>query len=785
MMAGNRGSTAQCSFVRLISLLLAVWILSTCGLSAAESSETSSRDRAKLVMAERSAAKRLLEDINSMPSCRETDKVLIRERLVKTMLSDVKSHRAMSASKPICEGVVKSERWDYFNNCLTNAVSASQSHSPIKIEPAEVLKQTPNWKKEVEAGITRFIADNFQPLYIEARNSAVASQRRELDQSIKAPTFEEIDAALNEAVVKKGGLSRLTLDDFAAMKGWIQKNVCNTDKPSFSENTVYMDEIVSKVILEITDQYEGQVGILDEMISRVLSADAAVLSASLRDEAVKAIRSYIGEEKIKLAQNRGSRSVPVYDIFSSVEMEVGIETLRAERNKLISTIKSIDKLPVTSGEIEKSVIANLAEHKNIQHSQNRIFDEFKDKAGGFAVSNHMKKLAEPQRKMVQDKYFMDMLDEREPSVEFRNHVAPMLNKVLAGVREELVKHQQKQYFSWLKVDKPIAEPVLAFASDKPEVLPVKSVFAMMALFRKDEFLQFPAIADAVILDDTAEKVIAAANVALVAGRQAFTGQLLVLQEVEKEKIEKLAEEASGKKKLEDILDDWTSEVKRRWNKSPDKGEYGQLFERTMTVLNKSVRQFFDSVEKLRSEQQIALKQNKKSEIIPEDDVSMKKEDPPEDSPENMSNSDAKPVEKVSQLETADAVVIVDLPISEADCIITLADTGMSKCNVAVTTGGGEAISSVEINPRKTDESADEVHNAVKAEITSLLEKKMLEPADKFGNRDLKLFIVIKSEDVRHKMSIMLSHKVREQVESWSKAHCPDGQQIRLMWCVGL
>lgn len=745
---------------------------------------TTARDHAKRSMALRSAAKRVLEEIDALASDKGVDRIVLSEMMTRKMAEDVQAHKSREASAQLCESVVRDARKSYFNIQLTNAVTTAQTHSPLALEVSEVLENVGSkWTGLVDKKISEFVDSNYKDLFSKTREQAIAVQRRLVDKGISYPSADEIDSELTSLKQKTADpANRLEYNDFKKLSDWIRAFTYKDIKSVFDENMVYVDSLGDKVLSSINAQYNAQLEAADGILSKLSASNDAITSESAKNEMIAAIESFIGKK-----QRKGtSGEVPVCNIFKIVDNEVTAAAARLEAEKYIAYINSLKSLPVSDSDIEDKILADKPAYRTAEEGVEKLIYEYGVALERFTASGYAKKFKDKTKSY--DEYFEKMLRENSAvAASYNKRIRDMLKEKAAPVRQKLSEQDYNKYFSILHDNKPLDENLVVYAHDNRKRFPIEDIKSLVKMFKQAGNATLEALdQNTPLLEETEQKAINLLNKSVAAARDALDEQVRIVHEMEKERHNELEKDVAEGVGVEKILADWADTLEAKWKtvSKEDNLVYSKIFSRTSELLNKTVRQFYKSIEQSQNSP-VPSQANEKADIdfVKESEAAIKQNESAEEiEPQESSSGDSGGKAAASAEEQASEMAVsIEMPLSDADCVIILDNSRLFRCDAKLVTQDGVELTSVRISPKKIDEASGDIHDSIKSSIADMLESKKNAGAE---NPQLKMFVVIKSDDIRHKMSIMLMQKVREQVKAWSKENMPPDKPIELLWSVG-
>ncbi|MFA7157841.1 MAG: hypothetical protein WC299_00955 [Kiritimatiellia bacterium] len=732
---------------------------------------TTAMDRAKRIMAIRAAAKRVIDDSSSFLDAPQT-RADIRDKMIAFMKSDVGAHKRRDASRKLCLEYAQRSIQDILVSNVVLAVAEASARSPLPITVSNVLANVDsNWTGSAEQAAAGFTARHFEPVFAEAREKAVAGQRMEIEKKVSYPPYPDLNAGLS---ARAGTQKQLARADFEAIGKWWAGKDSAKFKPVYDEVQEALDASVYKNIgNEVAIQYESQ-----RILCRSACSNRADLARYLTADGIRGRIAALCRAGMPKAgkHHNGAPAAPVYDLFGPVEADITETSRKMEGEYFLEHIRALASIPVSERDLGRDILAELPAHKGARQSGEILARKYSGALAGRAASDYVMRpgTESSARNAEAVKRFTDLLAETNTAAAAWNEcVAKSIAGPLKTARADIARRQFEKAFPRLEKTETLPDPLLDALADKRNFAPFKSVDEMR------EFL--PDFAPAAgetggLIEETGALALDKANRLCAAAALAARGQELCLRDMEKEKIAQLEADVAARKPLEKISAEWSGDLAGRWlNQAKKTGSpYEELLGRTRGLLDKTVRQLYDSRLAAAAKKSARDDSSRPAAMVKQDEKTRKSQEP---SGGGAAENEA--AKRKTRGETS------------ADLFIIIRDLGRDECEALLETSDGSVLARTSFDPARVESADEKIFSSMRGAIRGQIASRQtvtrgalfgLLPSRRSGLKDLGVYIVSQSVRVRLKTSLLIREKIEALIEEWAREAA--GTAPKLRWGAG-
>ena len=776
----------------LLPCILAMFLL-TGPLAATEN--TSPKDRAKWRMATRAAARQVLDDLTRTETADDDDIAIMQKALTDGIAGDIDAHASRQKSRNICEEIVRANRRSAINQSLLKAVADASQHSPLPVSADDVRKALGDeWGPRTDASVSHFMKERFSGVYHGARQTAVAMSRQQLDREAALPPQADLDALLQQRLADRGPSARLKDNDYAALKAWLETTTAPADRPALEEMRTYVKEIGDRLLSEIRGQYRQQTEALEkgtksEEVQKLIRADTIADALSQR----------VVDSVAQLRRERSANGRLTYSIFGCIQTNINASAKRLEQERFVSFMKQSAHLAIAPDRLHDLIQKDLPRCKRANSSQAFLTGTLLGatrKPLAHAYAAHADQASESG-------YFENALGQKGPIQDaFTKQVVQALKKSLPEARKRVSDAQFDRHFPSLREVQALDKKAIASVSDA-QTKAIATADAAADFLTSGGYERIPRPSDLPLIEETEARLVAFASECLEEASAALKTQYALLQTMEKERRDALKSDIQNGASLKELTREWTKTLLSQWQEhiARTPSPYPDLLDPTQRELDKVLRQFYDSIEKELTEQPTEVSKPTDEEGSREDDLSDEiRQDPAQSEEVQQAEAGDEQAEKVSpedQGENVSAAKVLSAARAtsenQPDAVLLLADRDEEGLLATLISTSSGVSKTVEFDPRDAEASADAVFDSLKPQLAELLDSNSARWSRGrrgflfFGKRSqprLKMFVVIESNDVRHRMSLFLRGKIEEELALWAatKEGLPSPE---LDWKVGL
>lgn len=757
----------------------------------------SAKDRAKWRLTTLSAAREILDELNHPAPFSPEDRAILIEKLNTVMREDVQRHASRTASQRLCAEIAISMRRESLARRFQAVIAHANEQSVIPIRWTDVVSHLGvDWSNTVEKTMQSFATHEQSPLFNDARARALGLLRQEREQQLRYPTEIELNAILDPLLCEHPDTPLLTEKD----EGQLQQKIMalsNPDrKPFFEELKQVLNEQTRRISGEIRKQYERQLTCLETIVARDVPADrrqAAAIGTALLSN----LEADLASERAKTAApDVSGKTIPLYPLLSSVRNSVPERARKLEIARLTAFLNDSPSLAVQSNTLVHTIRAEPEKHHTLTNSE-AIF---------------MKSLTPPLQEETARAY---ALGANPPGAAAYFRILLSSNVILAGAFES--RMTRELHTSLVKARETVCEEqyAKAFATLgrrdilSPEALQALQDSGGVALTTLPEALNLFGISirdSHTLLEETVSRVLTLANRKALEGYGVLTSQMALVRKLEQDRLDKLRQDVAARRPYKEIRAEWQASLETAWaaDSRARTTPYKDVLDLTLASLNKSVRQLYDSIH----ESPNAATAATPAEAHPNPDSEQGKikelrQDPAKPEEQNQEPpKDIQPPAPKTSPKAGGSEGVTDKVTSrtrvdrrnEPNGILLLTGAADGPSTARLLNAAGLATCSVTFNPGKPQDAAATIFEAMKPNLNTLWSKTVLEWQKEHSGLGflkrrtppkLKLFIVIESEDVRHRMSLLLRQQIEGALAEWNKSGEKGTPEVELDWKVGL
>lgn len=789
---------APVTAVGLGILTLLVSITGSFGGPAASSIQSdSAKDRAKWRLATLSAAREILDELNPPALLGLEERAILIEKLNHAMREDLQSHASRPASQRLCADIAVRMRRERLDRRFQAVLAHANEQSPIPILWTDVTFHLgADWSNAVEKTMQSFANTEQLLLFKDARDRAVGLLRQELEQQRRFPAENEVNDLLDSLLANHPGALHLSGEDDTQLQQKLMALVNPAPNACFEELKHTLNEQTRRIAGEIHRQYERQLTCLDKTAAKNIPDDrrqASALSAVL----LNTLESDLAVERAKpVTLDVNGKPVPVYPVLTPIRNSVPARAAQLETERLAAFLAQSPILSIQSDSLAEAIRAEPESHYTLADSET----VFRKLLASSLIEKTVKAYASGSTPPVAADYFATLLSTNSTlSNAFDARFSRELQASLVEARQVVCDEQFKK--SFLAFDRKALlspEALLALQDSGGEVL--TTLPEALKLF------DIPMRNADLVLKETVDRVLALANRKAREGYDVLTAQMALVRKLEQERIDKLRQEVTARRPYKEIRAEWQTALERAWtaDSRAQTTPYKEVLDLTLANLNKTVRQLYDSIQESPGTPTVATPSEARPNSETEQgrikelrqDAAKPEEQNPEP-PKEIKPPDPKTSPKAGGSEGAANTVLSRSPVdrrNEPHGILLLTGTAEGLSMARLVNPAGLVFCSVSFNPGKPRDAATDIFEAMKPHLKALWSDTIQEWQKEhrglgFLKRrtppKLNLFIVIESEDVRHRMSLQLRQQIEEALTEWGKGSEKSTPEVELDWKVGL
>ncbi len=762
---------------------LAALLLCT-ALTGQAAAEDAVKNRAKWRLAIRAAAKRAQEAAAQLPDAQEAERIVLVEYLAGAMQTNMAAHAALAASRDKSRELARAWRRETAESILQSAADEMRAYSPAPVAVADIKNALgAEWPALIEARLDAFAEKTFPAVFAEARRRVVALAVLEADQQLQYPAMPELDGKLAALLDGRPPADRLGEAEYSRLQDWLESRAGAAASPMFEEVAKHVRDAGGRMRMEIQRQYEAQVETLD--------AAATALPADVRraDAMARNLAAALDRAAAKLEPADGA---PRYGVFNIVVRHRDAAAADLEASRFQAFLRERTAAMITSSDSAAAIQLDLAAHASLSNSLALLQTEY------LRVLPPRIAEAYAAPAPADAPYFLELCGRDEARKELSNLVHDQLQVILPDLRRELAERQYAEHFAALDEPIPLNDACLAAILEQRGAPPA-ALEAALARMRQGVYAGLPDPAGLNLLDETAQKVLAAAAARIADGYWTATEQLNLLAALEKTRMERLRKDVKNNRPVSAITADWRKQLLADWRKTVKKtgSPYAGLLANTEQQLEKTVRQLYDSVSRdaessAASASAAAAGQPDEGAAAAARALELRSESTQDKAAGSESQKQAAANAGAGGMQEQALGVFTNKNLKCPDGVLVLADTPDGGCEVALFTAAGRA-AGARFPANDVNAAADAIFAAMQPELRTIMSssKSRWDAAGGFyifrrrPVQEFRLYLVVESGAVRHRTSLLLRRRIEEMLTQWSAAEGFGARPISLDWKVGL
>lgn len=756
----------------------------------------SAKDRAKWRLTTLSAAREILDELKQPAAFNPEDRAVFIEKLNAAMREDPQAHASRAASQRLCLELARRMRQADLERRFREVTARANDQSPIPVRWTDVAAQLgTGWSNTLQQTLDRFVAHEQQSLFTDARARAVGLRRLELEQQLRFPFERELNLMLDDILREHPGTLLLSEEDETRLQQKLLTLADPDNRPSFEELKHVMNDPTRRISSEIRRQYERQRAGLENAAATGVPADrrqAAPISVVLLD----LIESELAAERAKPpTHDTSGKPVPLYSLLTPIRESVPRMAARVESDRFTGFLTHTPLLTLQSDALAKS-IRSAPEKHHTPTSSAAVFRALLTPALQAKAAEAYAAGATPAGAAG---YFASLLSTNtDLSKALQARLYNELQQRLPEARRTVGDEQFQKHFEALTATSMLTEEALATLQDSGGA-PLTSLADSLKLFglslRNSDAL----------LEETVTRVLSVANQKAKEGYEVLTTQLMLVRKLEQERLAKLREEVAVRRPYKAIRADWQSALEAAWrgDSRSETTSYKSLLEMTLATLNKTIRQLYDSIQENPNPASATPAETSPATELEKGRIKEVRQNPakPEEQQPESPKEVKPPAPQVSSKAggsegAADAVLSrtrVDRR-NEPDGILLLTGKAAGPTTARLLDQTGTSTCRVTFDPGNPQTAAGAIFEALQPELKRLWENVLRTWQKEHGGfgilkrrtpPKLKLFIVIESEDVRHRMSLLLRQRIEAALAEWTQKEKGGTPGAELDWKVGL
>ena len=754
----------------------------------------SAKDRAKWRLAALAAARQVLDDLKKPGALQEQDRVLLVEALNDAMRRNVAAHARRDDSRRLCAELASDLRRQAVEQrlVLATARAGEQSTLPVKKEDVIALLGR-EWTDTLNQSLRKFTDTDLDPIFKDARGRAVGLLRQNIGTRLKFPSIDEANALLTNAAGTHTGNSRLTDEDEMALRLKLATQAIPDNRPCFEELRTAVGDYAHQIAGELRSQYTHQLDQRDALLTTGIPADKRT-QAVILDAVKEALSADLTANAAKpAAADINGNPIPHYALFALVQDSLPAAAAQAEEQRFNSFIATTPVLALDAESLAKAIRAEPERHATAAAGQ-RVFLEAYRTSGKASVSSAYAAGAVPVSTPATFSGLIDAAPALASALDER--VKAELGRHLPAARQTVSDEQFTKYFA-------AADKAVPLTGKALERLQEAGNARVTTLDDAAQILDVSKPNAARLLEETAQRAIALAERKAQEGYNVLIAQLAIVKALEASRLAQLKQDVERRRAFKEIRAEWLAAAETAWQSDARARStpYGNLLDGARTTLDKAVRQLYDSV---RENPAVAVTATPvephpatETETDKKTDVRNPPSTPEEQPTQDKPTPDKKPSPKAGGAENGADSALTKLKADRSNAphgILLLVGQPHNVTTARLISRDAMELSTVTFNAGKPESSSEQIFTAFKPHLETLLtgvvaqwkqEHSGLGILKRRTPPKLKLFVVIESNDVRHRMSLLLRDHVETFITDWNARQIKGTPAAELDWKVGL
>lgn len=758
------------------------------------------KDTAKWRLAILAAARDSLNQVEHPEPLSGPERVLLTERLSDAMRQDVAAHVSREKSRHKCAELIIRFRRDTLEQRFAAITAHASELSPRPVSWADVtfLLGT-SWSNRLEQSLRSSAETELSTLFKEARARAVGLLRQDVEQQLRFPDETEANGLLAEIASGHPENLHLTAPDLSTLQRQLRSLLVTGNRPLFEEIESTVANRTQRLAAELTRQFEHQLALRDETAGQGLPAsqrEASLIATTL----LTGLTSRLDAEQARpLLTDESGKPVPVYSLFSPIRDSLPALATALETSRFKLFLTQTPVLNIDQDLLIPSIRAAPEKHHTPADSHALFVDTLSGERYRIAVAAYASGAIPGGR----DPYF-SALASTNPVLAgtFRERLSGELHSHLPDARKTVSQAQFEKYFQNLTRETALSPEALARLQDSGG----SSITNLADALR---LLDHPARDENLLLEETIQRVLETANRKAREGHGVVTAQMSLLRQLEARRFEELRKDVAARRSIKEIRKDWETALETEWkgDSRSRSTPYGALLDPTLSALNKTVRQLYDTLQDNPRAVMAAPPITGQAGTEPDKGtVKTTRQEParPEDQNKEPQSAKNKAIpdadhssDQNSGQEAAAKAVLSRLAIDRKNApdgvlILTQLDNGNAVARL-ISLAENQAYEAT-YAPAKPQEAAKALFETLKPHLEIIWKATLDEWREAHSGLGflkrktppkLRILVVIQSDEVRHRMSLLLREHIEQSFEEWHAAQKKDTPPVELDWKVGL
>ncbi len=765
--------------------------------SSRPGSSDSAKDRAKWRLATLSAAREILDELNHPAPLGPEVRAVLIERLNGAMRKDVVAHASRAASQRLCGDIAIRMRREDLDRRFRDVTAHANEQSPIPVLWTDVTSHLgAGWSNTLDQALQSFAGTELVPLFSDSRARAVGLLRQELEQQLRFPSEKELNDILGELLARHPDTLRLSGEDDRLFQEKVVALAHPDRGACFEELQQPLNDLARRVSTEVRGQYERQRACLETTAAQGVPDDRRQASA-IGPVLLGALEAALAGERAKPGTpDVSGKPAPLYPLLSPIRDGVPGVAARVETERFSAFLDGNSVLAIQADPLAGTIRSEPETHHTRAASEavfmKSLTPALQEKAAvAYAAGANPAGAAD---------YFKTLLS-TNPALAgvLQSRVTRELPPRLLEARRVVCDEQYGKTFAALEERRSVlSQEALASLQDSGGA-------ALTSLADALTLLGVAAPDRHTYLEETVDRVLALANRQAREGYDVLTAQMGLLRKLEQDRLDRLRQEVAARRPFKEIRAEWQTALETAWRADARARTtpYKDVLDLTLANLNKTVRQLYDSIQENPNAVAATPSEERPAAEAEQGRIKELRQDParPEDrnpeQPKDVQPPAPQASPKAGGSEGAANTVLSRTRVdrrNEPDGILLLTGSAAGSATARLLGQDGTATCTASFDPGKPQDAAAGIFNAMQPSLKSLWtgavrgwekEHSGLGFLKRRTPPKLKLFVVIESEEVRHRMSLLLRQRIEDAMADWGQGRDKGTPDVELDWKVGL
>ncbi len=753
------------------------------GAAASAQNGEDPKAEAKRMLAIRAAAQDIASWILTMDTAGPAELEQLRDGLASHMVEHVDTFRTNAEGLAPAKGWLVKNRKDAFDAYITDAVARAGEQSPLTFDRDDVKRMAgTDWSRDVDTKARAFAEKTGHDLYNASRPRAIDRLKRKLIENQSWPDQSVADRMITELDRDVRGAQPEPIPENAFRQ--LAKPLSAMLVPGgdvFEELDNERDSIAKNMSAVLAGQYRDQ------------AKTIAAPWDSRRDDDALRIRPRMYERLLgelhKSVSAAPDTRPPRYGVFEAVVNLAGDVALKWERRSFRRYLESDLSWMPRPEDVRDRILDDLQAHRSPGASLEGLSRDVSGETAGMVRETYARGAAAEERAAVLAYLKKTWSSPDGLEAVHRDVIDARLKGMLPSIREQIAADQMRDSFPALQQTERLPENVITWLYDRNQE-GVRDFKDAWKALDADDASRPVGIDPLDVLDETQIMVTDTLNKRVRPGLDALTRQLALIRDLEEDGREQLKKEAAEGRPVEDLLESWTRDWQKAWGRNSNDvpKDWRPMFDRTRDQLNKTVRQWFASLEPV--EPVVPPETMAKAEIPDESSPEMTRIDTPKQKDEGKEKEEPAEEEKEpedqEQKPEVEPGILAELMVfrGAADGVLSFSDLPDGSCRLLFGAPDGRGAMEVSFDPEKIESSARRIADALREPLRDVLNGEETSRGGFFlFKRDnepkLSMLFRVDSPSIRHQMSIMVREFMAEEIQMWAEE--TGEQPPELLW----